>query len=111
MSSLSDRLTRALLATAAFSAFAVGAPLVAVAERAANSGFVLDVDAPAARSGQTAVARIQVTPAAGYHINKEYPSTLVLDSVPAGVTIKTLKQTSKDAAKWEEQGGEFDVAY
>ena len=44
-------------------------------------------------------------------MNKEYPTSLVLSTVPAGVIVDKMKQTMKDAAKWEEAGGEFDVAY
>jgi hypothetical protein len=85
-------------------------PLVARADQAAT-GYTLKVEAPPAKKGQKSVAKIKITPAAGYHMNKEYPTALTLSSVPAGVTVDKTKQTLKDAAKWEEQGGEFDVAY
>jgi hypothetical protein len=75
------------------------------------SGYVLKVDAPPAKKGQKAVAKVTITPGAGYHMNKEYPTSLVLNSIPAGVMVDKMKQTIKDAAKWEEAGGEFDVAY
>ncbi|MCA1664900.1 MAG: hypothetical protein LC659_11610 [Myxococcales bacterium] len=80
-------------------------------ERAAMASYVLKVDTAPAKKGQKAVAKIHITPAAGYHMNKEYPTSLVLSTVPAGVTVDKMKQTMKDAAKWEEAGGEFDVAY
>ena len=80
-------------------------------ERGTMSAYVLKVDAPPAKKGQKAVAKIHITPGAGYHMNKEYPTSLVLSAVPAGVTIDKVKQTMKDAAKWDETGGEFDVAY
>jgi len=73
--------------------------------------YVLKVDAPPAKKGQKAVAKVKITPGAGYHMNKEYPTSLVLSTVPAGVSVDKMKQTMKDAAKWEEAGGEFDVAY
>ncbi|HEX9101357.1 MAG TPA: hypothetical protein VF997_04100 [Polyangia bacterium] len=80
-------------------------------ERATTSSYVLKVEAPPAKKGQKAVAKVKITPGAGYHMNKEYPTSLVLAAVPAGVTVDKMKQTMKDATKWEEAGGEFDVAY
>jgi hypothetical protein len=80
-------------------------------ERATLSSYVLKVEAPPAKKGQKSIAKIHITPGAGYHMNKEYPTSLVLSTVPAGVTVDKLKWTMKDAAKWEEAEGEFDVAY
>lgn len=77
----------------------------------ADAAYVLKVEAPAVKKGQKSVAKIRITPGAGYHMNKEYPTSLVLSTVPAGVTVDKMKQTLKDAAKWEEAGGEFDIAY
>jgi hypothetical protein len=86
-------------------------PVVLAQENAALSSYVLKVDAPPAKKGQKSVAKIKITPAAGYHMNKEYPTSLVLSGVPAGVTLDKTKYVAKDAARWEEAGGEFDVAY
>jgi hypothetical protein len=80
-------------------------------ERSTMSSYLLKVEAPPAKKGQKSVAKIRITPGAGFHMNKEYPTSLVLSTVPAGVTVDKMKQTMKDAAKWEEAGGEFDVAY
>jgi hypothetical protein len=80
-------------------------------ERSTMSSYLLKVEAPPAKKGQKSVAKIRITPGAGYHMNKEYPTSLVLSTVPAGVSVDKMKQTLKDAAKWEEAGGEFDVAY
>jgi hypothetical protein len=77
----------------------------------ADAAYVLKVEAPLTKKGQKSVAKIRITPGAGYHMNKEYPTSLVLSAVPAGVSVDKMKQTLKDAAKWEEAGGEFDVAY
>lgn len=77
----------------------------------ADAAYVLKVEAAPAKKGQKAVAKVKITPGAGYHMNKEYPTSLVLSTVPAGVTVDKPKQTLKDAAKWEEAGGEFDIAY
>ena len=76
-----------------------------------EAAYVLKVETPPAKKGQKAVAKVKITPGAGYHMNKEYPTSLVFSSVPAGVTVDKMKLTMKDAAKWEEAGGEFDVAY
>ncbi len=92
-----------LAALMAFPAFAQ--------EKGTPNGYVLKVEAPPAKKGQKAVAKVKITPGAGYHMNQDYPTSLVLSSVPAGVTIDKLKQTKKDAAKWDAAGGEFDVAY
>jgi hypothetical protein len=47
----------------------------------------LAIEPPAdAKAGTEAVARITVTPAAGYHVNTEYPTKLTLVS-PSGVTL------------------------
>ena len=91
--------------------FAVPALAQSQAERATMSSYVLKVEAPPAKKGQKAVAKVKITPGSGYHMNKEYPTSLVLSSVPAGVLVDKMKMTAKDAAKWEEAEGEFDVAY
>ena len=83
-------------------------PAVGFADDAA---YKLSVEAPPAKKGQKSHAKVKITPGAGYHMNKEYPTSLTLSGVPLGVTVEKPKQTAKDAAKWEEQGGEFDVAY
>jgi hypothetical protein len=80
-------------------------------EGGVRASYVLKVEAPPAKKGQKSVAKIQITPASGYHMNKEYPTSLVLSAVPAGVMVDKMKWTMKDAARWEEAGGEFDVAY
>jgi hypothetical protein len=85
--------------------------LAVAQEGGVRASYVLKVDAPPAKKGQKSVAKIQITPASGYHMNKEYPTSLVLSTVPAGVSVDKMKLTLKDAAKWEEAGGEFDVAY
>jgi len=96
----------------AFSLFlAVPALAQQQGERATMASYVLKVEAPPAKKGQKAIAKVKITPAAGYHMNKEYPTSLVLNSIPAGVMVDKMKMTAKDAAKWEEAEGEFDVAY
>jgi hypothetical protein len=93
--------------------FAVILPLSLAASVGAQvqQSYVLKVEAPPAKKGQKSVAKIRITPGAGYHMNKEYPTSLVLNAVPAGVTVDKMKWTMKDATKWEEAGGEFDVPF
>ena len=92
--------------------FALAASPVALAQgpAAADTAFAVKVEAPPAKKGQKAVAKIHVTPGAGFHINKEYPTSLAL-TPPAGVTLDKAKLNAKDAAAWTEKAGEFDVAY
>jgi hypothetical protein len=100
-----------LVAISLFFALPALPALAQQGERATMASYVLKVEAPPAKKGQKAVAKVKITPAAGYHMNKEYPTSLVLNSVPAGVLVEKMKMTAKDAAKWEETEGVFDVAY
>lgn len=99
-----------LVAVATVAGMAIGAAFASAQENSTLSSYVLKVDAPPAKKGQKAVAKIKITPAGGYHLNKEYPTSLAL-TPPSGVSVDKTKLTAKDAARWEEQGGEFDVAY
>jgi hypothetical protein len=83
--------------------------LIAAPAFADDTAYKVSVEAAPAKKGQKAVAKVKITPGAGYHMNKEYPTSLVLNDVPTGVTVDKTKLTAKDAAKWEESGGEFDV--
>jgi hypothetical protein len=83
--------------------------LFALPALADEGAFKLSVEAAPVKKGQRAVAKVKITPGTGYHMNKEYPTSLVLNEVPSGVTVDKMKFTAKDAAKWEESGGEFDV--
>jgi hypothetical protein len=76
----------------------------------ADSSYVLNVEVPPAQQGRRATAKIRITPATGYHINKEYPAEIVLVP-PAGVTLAKAKLAGKDAARLDEQAAEFDIGY
>jgi hypothetical protein len=78
--------------------------------QAADSSFSVKVEAPPAKKGQKSVAHIRITPGTGFHMNKEFPTSLTF-APPDGVTLDKNKLGIADAAKWEEQGGAFDVAY
>lgn len=75
-----------------------------------DASFALKVETPAAKKGEHAVAHLKITPGVGFHMNKEYPTSLALNP-PAGVTLDKAKLTAKDAAKFEEREAQFDVAY
>jgi hypothetical protein len=64
---------------------------------------------PTAKKGQRTIVKVHLTPAAGYHMNKDFPTSLALVP-PQGVTLEKQKLTKADAARWEEAGGDFDVA-
>jgi hypothetical protein len=85
-------------------------PAAVALAQAPDASYAVKVEAPAAKKGQRAVAHLKITPGAGYHMNKEYPTSLTL-TPPAGVTLDKAKLAAKDAAKWEEQGGQFDLGY
>jgi hypothetical protein len=62
----------------------------------------------AAKKGERTVVKLKLAPGAGYHMNKEFPTSLSLVA-PAGVVLEKPKQAAKDATKFAETGAEFDV--
>jgi hypothetical protein len=93
------------------SASLFAAPAVALADGADTGGYRIQIEVAPSKKAQKSVAKIHIAPAAGYHVNKEYPTTMTLSDVPAGILVDRLKQTAKDAVKLEEAGAEFDVAF
>jgi hypothetical protein len=83
--------------------------MVSSAAFAADPSYTLKLDVPPAKKGQRTVVKVHVMPGAGYHMNKDFPTSLSL-TPPQGVTLEKAKLTKADAAKWEEAGGDFDVA-
>ena len=78
---------------------------------AEGQGFKVDVQvAPAAAPGAAAKAQVVLTPTGGYHVNKEFPIVLQVKA-PDGVDVPKAKQVAADAAKLEEAGATFDVAF
>lgn len=106
------------LATSAF-AFAFGAfafglacahPSAARADAAALP-FTVTISAPAAKPGAAAVARVEIKPATGYHINKDFPTSLKLIA-PAGVELPHATLTKKDSGVTVAEGeAKFEVPY
>jgi hypothetical protein len=76
----------------------------------ADAAYTVKVEAPPVKKAEKAKARIHITPGAGFHMNKEYPTSIAL-TPPAGVTLEKPKLTAKDAAKFEEAGADFDVVF
>ncbi len=74
------------------------------------SPFALQIDAPAAKVGAAAQAHIKLTPNAGYHVNKEFPTSLKLVP-PAGVDLPKPTLTAKDGVRVSENGADADVTY
>jgi hypothetical protein len=83
------------------------APAVALAD----PSYALKIDAPPGKAAQKGLVKILIQPGSGYHVNKDYPASLTLTTIPAGVTVDKTKQTAKDATKLTEQEAEFDVSY
>ncbi|HEY7956905.1 MAG: hypothetical protein ACHQ17_07365 [Polyangia bacterium] len=77
----------------------------------ADPSYSIKVDAPSVKRASAGVAKIHIVPGPGFHFNKDYPAKMVLDGVPAGVMVKKLTFTAKDAAALSEAGAEFDVGY
>lgn len=76
----------------------------------------LAIESPAdAKAGTETIAKIKVTPAAGYHVNTEFPTKLTL-TAPEGVTLakSELKAGGMDKGKgdadvFEEQSLELGI--
>ena len=76
----------------------------------ADGSYNLAVKAPSAKANAKGVAKVTVKPKGDYHVNLEYPTKLTIVA-PDGVTVEKAKQTSKDAAKFDETEAEFQVAF
>ncbi len=73
----------------------------------ADGSFNVKVDAPAAQKAQKGVAKIHIAPGPGFHVNKEYPTSVTVVA-PAGVSVEKPKQPP---TKLEEAGADFEVVY
>lgn len=90
--------------------FTLGLLFSAGSALAGDSSYVVKVEVASVKRGEKAVAKIHITPGAGFHVNKDYPAQVAVIA-PQGITIEKPKQTAKDAIKLEESGVEFDVAF
>lgn len=74
-----------------------------------DSSFNLQVSSPApGKAGAEAVAHVTVTPGAGYHVNQDFPTKLVV-TPPDGVKVAKAELHKEDAASFTESKIVFDV--
>mgnify|MGYP000019285361 CR=1 FL=1 len=73
----------------------------------AGMPYTLTIAKVSAVKGKPATAQVVIKPAAGYHINKDFPTSLKL-TPPAGVTLAKAELKKADA-KLSENEGSFDV--
>ncbi len=74
-----------------------------------DASFKLAVTtSPAGPAGAEAIAHVSVTPAQGWHVNKDFPTKLAL-TAPAGVTLTKAVMESADVAKLDDNELAFDV--
>ena len=76
----------------------------------ADDPFKVVVSAPTAKVGEAAVAKVTITPAAGYHMNKDFPTSLKLTPTK-GVEVPAKLAKSDGSVKVEEAAATFDVKY
>jgi hypothetical protein len=101
-------------ASPAVGAPAVGAPGAPEAAKgpagpkAAGKGYTVEVTAPDGAVNAEHAARVTLLPTKGYHVNKEFPTSLKV-TVPAGVSCANAEQTGDAATKLEEAEALFDV--
>ena len=93
-------------------AFATIVAVLALSSTAlAGGNYKVDVKAPAsAKKGEKATAKLHVEGTGGFHLNQEYPTKLTL-TAPSGVKLEKDKMTKADAAKFKEDGADFEIAF
>ncbi len=82
----------------------LAAPSLAAAQ---NKPYTITVAPVKAKAGQPATASVVIKPAAGFHMNKEFPTSLKLKP-PEGVTVAKASLNKGDA-KLDEQEARFEV--
>jgi len=85
------------------------AATAAAASPSAAAPYTVHIAPGAAVAGQPATSVIEVRPAAGFHMNLEFPARLRV-TPPAGVTV-TKPDLSKDDAELTEAHLRFSVAF
>src|SRR5690349_14558442 len=87
------------------------AAVLVAAPAAASEPYLLTIDTPAARVGAATGATVKVVVSAGYHINKEYPTSLKL-TAPDGVELPKAAFTARDGGvKLDEKQALVEIAY
>lgn len=109
MSVRNDRLLLGFLLGGALGSFVAGAARAESKLGGATGAkpYTVTVARVEARKGQPATASVRIKPAAGWHVNKEFPASLKL-KLPAGVTAQKTELGKADAVL-SEQEGRFDV--
>ena len=78
---------------------------------AQGKGYQLSVQPPGdAPAGAPSIVQLVLRPMAGYHVNKEFPTSLEI-SATAGIDVAKAKQTPADAAKFEDDGAAFEIKF
>ena len=84
--------------------------LAAGVAKAGAPAFRVTIEAPAAKVGAAAQARVKVTAGDGYHVNKDYPTSLKL-TAPSGVDLPKATVTRGNGVTIEEKQALFEIAY
>lgn len=85
-----------LIAITAVTLAATATPAPAHAEVRGKKPYTLTISKVEASRGKTASANVVFVPAAGYHVNPDFPTSLKLRASP-GVTASTIEMTEQDA--------------
>ncbi|MCG8419340.1 MAG: hypothetical protein MJE77_15515 [Proteobacteria bacterium] len=76
-----------------------------------DQSYTLTLDAPESLTkGSAGVVQFNVVPKKGWKMNKEFPTKLQV-TPPDGVTVAKVKQTIKDAVRFEDKGATFAVNF
>jgi hypothetical protein len=74
-----------------------------------DASYKIAIAPPAsAPVGSEAVARVSVTPSAGWHVNKDFPTSLAI-TAPDGVKVGKAMMDTKDVTKLDDNELAFDV--
>ncbi len=94
---------------AADAAQSEGADAVEMTNAVGEGRFTLDVGQASGKAGEKTSAKIKITPADGYHMNGDFPTSLTLEA-PADVTLAKAKLKKADLKGFDEhKGGSFEV--
>ena len=98
------------------SAFAFGLSLCSIGlgglggvANAADSSFSLKYEVPVVKKGQRSIVKVHLVPGSGFHVNKDFPTSLVI-APPVGIAVEKPRQAGKDATLLGEAGADFEVA-
>ena len=76
---------------------------------AADSSFSLKYEVPVVKKGQRSIVKVHLVPGSGFHVNKDFPTSLVI-APPVGIAVEKPRQAGKDATLLGEAGADFEVA-